>query len=175
MAAKPRRVIEGGYLPRAPVSLYGSSRIEPVNLSDLLGVGRHIVIGLPAETTTLFDGQELSNLLEMSGPLKRSGLKSINCVVFARPHAVHTWRRTVDPEERARFFADPRLSFAAALDLVLECPEEEPARHPLGYMLIVEAGVIKRARVERVEEPEEEEAILPEVDLDLPDESVLAV
>lgn len=148
MTGQPRKRLEGASLPGSPVSFYGLGRIEPVSLRELLGYGRHLVVGLPDASASIFDGHEIPELLMRADLLKRAGVQSINCVVSSRPQAVQTWRRSVDPDEQLRFFSDAGLDFSRALDLVYEVPSEASELRSRRYLLMVEDGVIERARVE---------------------------
>lgn len=148
MTGQHRRSLEGLKLPRVTVSSYRLERWESVYLCDLVGVGRHLVVGLPDASASIFNGHEIPELLTRADLLMRSGVRSINCVVSSRPQAVQTWRRSVDPDERLRFFADPQLDFSRALDLVYEIPSDACALRSRRFMLMVDNGVIRRARVE---------------------------
>ncbi len=148
MTGQPRRSLEGMKLPRVTVTNSRPGGGDAVYLCDLVGVGRHVIVGLPDASASIFNGHEIPELLMRADVLMRSGVRSINCVVSSRPQAVQTWRRSVDPDERLRFFADPGLDFSRALDLVYEVPSDACAMRSRRFMLMVDNGVITGARVE---------------------------
>lgn len=143
-----RRPIEGTEFPGITVAQLNEGQLVPVQLRNVLGVGRHILVGMPGAFTPVCDSQHVPDLVRNAERLKRSGVRSLNCVVTSSPFSVAAWAEKADPEGKLNFYADGNLDLARALDLVSLEREMFLGERSCRYLLMLENGVIARARVE---------------------------
>ena len=136
----------GCRLPPARLSEADGGEVATLDALALLGKGRVVVAGAPEAAGPVEYGHYLRSLIVHAGRLRATGVDEIVCIVTSDALSVEAWAKSIDPSRRVRFLSDADLEFARALDLI--APGAGDRSEP--YMLILQNGMIRTARLERL-------------------------
>ncbi|WPH00090.1 AhpC/TSA family protein [Acrodontium crateriforme] len=109
------------------------------------GGGKGLVIGVPAAFSPACSESHIPAYLNHDS-LQAAG--QVFVVSVNDPFVMKAWAKSLDPEQKIRFLADPHATFTNALDLAFDATKIFGQPRSKRYALVIENGKIKEAHVE---------------------------
>jgi 2-Cys peroxiredoxin 5 len=142
----------GEKIPSIKVGSYEAGQLTSIDVSELLGAGRSVVLGVVGAFAPQRMLDHLTEMLARAPDLHRLGFSRIVCAVPNDPWVVRAWSNVVDPDHRITFVADANLELATWLGATfLTEPHLQLGVRSQGYLALVNRGIIERFSTEEIE------------------------
>jgi len=118
-----------------------------VNLAEVLGKGKGLIIGVPAAFSPSCSNSHIPGFIEHP-KLENAG--QVFVVAVNDPFVTKAWGQSLDKDGQSgiRFLGDPSAKFTEALDLAFDGTAIFGGPRSKRYALLVEDGKVKQAFVE---------------------------
>jgi peroxiredoxin len=144
------KISEGQRLPDAAMVTMGANGPETVSLAARLKGRKVIVFGLPGAFTGPCSTIHLPSFVRTAEAFRKKGVEEIICVAVNDPFVLKAWAGTTGADVAGiTLLGDADGSFTKALEMDFTAPHLGLIGRSNRYALLVEDGVITRAKIDK--------------------------